>query len=300
MGHFLAVVARNRAARAALLAGVALGAYGVPAPRVNVVQILAHDMGYADAVVTGGRNLDSNIDGSRQKASDSRKPTMPRQYARHREWESPLDSSRRGSISTRTSTLVGGNESCKSTITWIPRYPRLLEHFNRPATRPSTSGGGIWAEAATWGTRRCQRNMVSMNRTLHSKGSAIGCCRRGKLSELNEKLGRAKISHAPQAELTEIYVNRSIDFIKRPGAAGKPFYIHLWPNEVQDPSVPKADLMKKYERFVANKYVQQYYAMLDNMDQQIGRLIDTIEQMGQAQNTFFVFLSDNGPTAWPH
>jgi arylsulfatase A-like enzyme len=69
---------------------------------------------------------------------------------------------------------------------------------------------------------------------------------------------------------------------------------------VHDPFEPKAELMKKYERFATNKYVQQYYAMLDNLDQQVGRLVSAIERSGQAHNTLFVVLSDNGPTAWPY
>jgi len=101
----------------------------------------------------------------------------------------------------------------------------------------------------------------------------------------------------PRYEST--YVDRAIDFIRRAGSARRPFYIHLWPNEVHDPFEPKAELLKKYERFAANHYVQQYYAMLDNLDQQVGRLVSAIESAGQAHNTLFVLLSDNGPTAWP-
>jgi arylsulfatase A-like enzyme len=40
--------------------------------------------------------------------------------------------------------------------------------------------------------------------------------------------------------------------------------------------------------------------MLDNLDQQVGRLVSAIESAGQARNTLFVLLSDNGPTAWPY
>jgi arylsulfatase A-like enzyme len=119
----------------------------------------------------------------------------------------------------------------------------------------------------------------------------------GRLSELNEKLGRGKIVHAPQHELSGIYVDRAIDFIRR--SAGKPFYLQLWPNDVHDPFAPKPELMRKYERFAGNKYVQQYYAMLDEMDRQVGRLVDFIDGREGSRDTLFVFLSDNGPTAWP-
>jgi arylsulfatase A-like enzyme len=119
----------------------------------------------------------------------------------------------------------------------------------------------------------------------------------GPLSTESEKLGRGRISHARQDEVLSIYVDRAIRFVKR--NQSKPFYLHLWPNEVHDPFAPKPELMKKYERFSANKYVQQYYAMLDEMDRQIGRLVDFIDGQGLGRDTLFVFASDNGPTAWP-
>ncbi len=38
-----------------------------------------------------------------------------------------------------------------------------------------------------------------------------------------------------------------------------------------------------------------YAAMIDNMDTNIGRLIQHLKKIGQYDNTLFVFLSDNGP-----
>ncbi len=119
----------------------------------------------------------------------------------------------------------------------------------------------------------------------------------GALSEQNARLGRGNISCAAQSELSGIYVNRALDFVRR--NKERPFYLQLWTNDVHDPFAPKPELMKKYERYSANKYLQQYYAMLDEMDRQIGRLADGIDAAGLAERTLFVFLSDNGPTAWP-
>ncbi|MEJ7609388.1 MAG: sulfatase-like hydrolase/transferase [Bryobacteraceae bacterium] len=121
----------------------------------------------------------------------------------------------------------------------------------------------------------------------------------GRLSDANEKLERGKITRAAQRELTGIYVNRSIEFVRASAAAQKPFYLHLWLNEVHDPFDAKPELMQKYVRYSSNKYVQQYFATIEDMDRQLGRLIDTVDQMGLADSTLFVVLSDNGPTAWP-
>jgi arylsulfatase A-like enzyme len=120
----------------------------------------------------------------------------------------------------------------------------------------------------------------------------------GGLSAQSEKLGRGNIMHAPKHQLTEIYVDRAIDFIR--GNEAKPFYVHLWLNDVHDAHVPREDMLTKYDRFKANPFVQRFYAVLDEMDRQIGRLVEAIDSLGLAEKTLIVFTGDNGPTAWPH
>ncbi|QGJ70829.1 Hypothetical protein PBC10988_25270 [Planctomycetales bacterium 10988] len=118
-----------------------------------------------------------------------------------------------------------------------------------------------------------------------------------KLSEQSAELGRGKITWKEKHELTEQYVNRSIDFIKR--NQKNAFYLHLWLNDVHDPFHPTEAQMKKFSDFSHNPYLQQYYAVIDAMDQQVGRLVEAIDKMGLAEETMIVLTSDNGPTAWP-
>ncbi|MCB1255650.1 MAG: arylsulfatase [Microthrixaceae bacterium] len=42
------------------------------------------------------------------------------------------------------------------------------------------------------------------------------------------------------------------------------------------------------------KYMEVYAAMVDNIDQNVGRLREALEQMGEWDNTLFIFTSDNG------
>lgn len=42
------------------------------------------------------------------------------------------------------------------------------------------------------------------------------------------------------------------------------------------------------------RYMEVYAAMVDSVDQSVGRLYAALEEMGQAENTIFLFLSDNG------
>ena len=119
----------------------------------------------------------------------------------------------------------------------------------------------------------------------------------GGLSDQSERLGKGPVWHVEKHEQTPIYINRSIDFIRR--NQDKPFYLHLWLNDVHDRHAPSKEQAAKYAHLSSDPYLRDYYAVLDPMDEQIGRLVEAIDGMGLAENTLIAVTSDNGPTAWP-
>lgn len=118
----------------------------------------------------------------------------------------------------------------------------------------------------------------------------------GGLSEQSRALGRGTIRDVAKHEMTEIYVNRAIDFIER--NRDRSFYMHVWLNDVHDRFFPKPELLAKFERFAANPYRQKYFAVIDEMDRQLGRLFRKVDELGLGEKTLLVLASDNGPTAW--
>ncbi|MFJ4091150.1 arylsulfatase [Kitasatospora sp. NPDC089913] len=50
------------------------------------------------------------------------------------------------------------------------------------------------------------------------------------------------------------------------------------------------------ERRLYARYMEVYAAMVDNVDQNLGRLLDTLTELGELDNTIVVFTSDNGGT----
>src|SRR4028119_1022330 len=60
------------------------------------------------------------------------------------------------------------------------------------------------------------------------------------------------------------------------------------------PLLPWKSLSKNEQRLEARK-MEIYAGMIDNLDYNIGRLIQYLKEIGEYDNTFFVFLSDNGP-----
>lgn len=65
-------------------------------------------------------------------------------------------------------------------------------------------------------------------------------------------------------------------------------------NVTNKPLVPWKMLNKTEQKIEARK-MEIYAGMIDNMDYNIGRLIGYLKEIGEYDNTFFVFLSDNGP-----
>ncbi|EIV91305.1 arylsulfatase [Frankia sp. QA3] len=56
-----------------------------------------------------------------------------------------------------------------------------------------------------------------------------------------------------------------------------------------------SDLEPREQRLYP-RYMEVYAAMVDNIDQNLGRLVDTLDALGELDNTIIVFTSDNGGT----
>lgn len=48
------------------------------------------------------------------------------------------------------------------------------------------------------------------------------------------------------------------------------------------------------------RHIADYYAIISHLDEQIGRILDTLEETGQADNTIIVFAGDNGLAVGQH
>lgn len=109
--------------------------------------------------------------------------------------------------------------------------------------------------------------------------------------------GRGKILDLPKHKTTETYVDRAIQFIEQHRT--ERFYVRVFPNDVHDAHVPSEEQLKKWAGTSTNPPDEKFFAVLDEMDRQIGRVIDTIDRLGLAEETLILFTSDNGPTDWP-
>jgi arylsulfatase A-like enzyme len=76
----------------------------------------------------------------------------------------------------------------------------------------------------------------------------------------------------------------------------KTFFLYMTYYTVHTPIQGKEELIKKYENIEATPYHNNatYAAMIEAMDMNVGRLINTLEELKLSDNTLIIFTSDNG------
>jgi arylsulfatase len=67
-----------------------------------------------------------------------------------------------------------------------------------------------------------------------------------------------------------------------------------WRLSPQDPDAAEWDKLDEAKKQEMDRKMAVYAAMIDRMDQNIGRLVELLEKAGQLDNTLIFFLSDNG------
>ena len=86
---------------------------------------------------------------------------------------------------------------------------------------------------------------------------------------------------------------------RQSAALGRGRIIWAEKHDVHDPHLPDSSLLDRYREVTDNPWEQRFFAVLDELDRQIGRFMDTLDAMGELGHTILVFISDNGPTDWP-
>jgi arylsulfatase len=82
--------------------------------------------------------------------------------------------------------------------------------------------------------------------------------------------------------------NRAIAFMKKNAAANKPFFIYLPYTATHFPTIPHPDFKGKSGK-------GPWGDLLMQIDSSVGELLDTLDELGIADDTIFIFTADNGP-----
>jgi arylsulfatase len=86
------------------------------------------------------------------------------------------------------------------------------------------------------------------------------------------------------SELTD----KTIDFMRRQAGSKQPFFAYVPLTHLHFPTLPHPD-------FAGRSAVGDFADSMIEMDHRVGQIIDAVDALGIADETLFIFASDNGP-----
>ena len=89
---------------------------------------------------------------------------------------------------------------------------------------------------------------------------------------------------------SRIIMDRVIPFVKKHSVAANPFFAHICFHTPHTPTISGGKYLDMYKGHKG----RHHYGAITAMDEQIGRLRDTLRELGEEENTLIWFCSDNG------
>lgn len=264
LGLFLAI-AVSVAARAA-----------APAARPNLILILADDLGWADLGCYGNTfNETPNID------------RLARQGVRFTQfYAGPVCSPTRASIQS------GQNQARVGITVHIPGHWRPFAKMVEPPVALN-----LPLEIETFAERiGAAGYKTGYFGKWHLGDEGFGPAEQGWQTAIETQGNVVPARIAPGNRRTaEFLTEKAVAFIEANKA--QPFLLQVSHFAVHIPLSTTPELMKKYSaKPPMPNYPSrpEYAGLLDELDQSVGKIVETVDRLGLGQNTLVVFVSDNG------
>jgi len=271
------------------LSGLGLGsAFGAESSeRPNVLVIMADDLGYGDLSCYGAPDLQSpNID-----RLVSRGMRFDRFYA-----NCPVCSP------TRAATLTGRYPD----LVGVPGVVRTHDDNNWGHLSPNAtllpsllqSAGYHTSLIGKWHLGLSSPNLPNERGFDHFHGwlgdmmDDYWAHRRHGINYMR----RNKKTIDPEGHATELFTEWARDYIRDQAKTDQPFFMFLTYNAPHAPIQPPEDWLKRVkqrEEGISDRRAK-LVALIEHMDDGIGRVLRTLEKTGQKDNTLVIFTSDNG------
>ncbi|MBK8036027.1 MAG: arylsulfatase [Verrucomicrobiaceae bacterium] len=273
---------------ALLCLGISLQAAGLAGKKPNIIFLLTDDQGYGDLSSHGNPILKT--------------PNMDRLNAEGVRFEDFCVSPT--CAPTRSALLTGRHEFKNGITHTILERERLTPKATTLAQVLKTAGYttgifGKWHlgdEQEYWPTARGFDEMF-----IHGAGG-IGQTYPGSCGDApGNKYFDPAILHNGTFEktkgyCTDVFFAHAAKWIE--SVKGKqPFYVHLATNAPHGPYIARPEDKALFEGKVEGEDVQNFFGMLHNIDQNLGRLLGKLKEWGIEKDTLVIFMNDNGGTA---
>jgi uncharacterized sulfatase len=106
------------------------------------------------------------------------------------------------------------------------------------------------------------------------------------------------VPQRPEGEfLTDLFNSKAVDFIDRSLNSDQPFFLYYAPKTLH------GGIKRPPEEYVAafdtgNNFTNEYAGHMLALDRGLGMIVETLDRHGEADNTLFIFSSDNGCTLY--
>jgi arylsulfatase A-like enzyme len=100
----------------------------------------------------------------------------------------------------------------------------------------------------------------------------------------------------PEGHATDLFTQWAVDYVNSCSNSSQPFFLYLAYNAPHTPIQPPADWIKRVknrEKNISDKRAK-LVALIEHLDDGIGRVITALKSSGQSGNTLIIFISDNG------
>lgn len=265
----------------------AVATWAQPARKPNIIVILADDLGYGDLSGYGAKDLKTPyLDGL---AAAGMKFT--RFYA-----NSPVCSPTRAALMTgRYPDLVGvpGVIRTHADNSWGVLSPqaKLLPSLLKQGGY-HTAIVGKWHLGLASPDTPTERGFDFFHGFLGDMMDDYYHHRRHD----NNYLRRNLQTIDPKGHATDLFTQWAIDYLAERRAKPQPFFLYLAYNAPHDPIQPPTEWLDKVNRREPGITEQRakLVALIEHMDDSIGRVLAALKANQQEQNTLIIFTSDNG------
>jgi arylsulfatase A len=204
---------------------------------------------------------------------------------------------------SRVTLLTGKNHNRVGVYSWIPPDSPMHLPLEEP-TIPNilkqsgyqTAHFGKW-HLSTWEMSSPDEKMPNINPSIDEYGFDYyyGCDNNALLSHkdpynflLNgNPLGRQN------GYSCQLLADQAISWLKK-YKSDEPFYMQLWFNEPHEKVAAPEKYKKRHLANGISEHLADYYGSIENMDEAIGRVLETIKNLDISKQTLILFTSDNG------
>ena len=261
-----------------LIVGAAVTSCQMEQKQPNVLIILTDDQGWGDVGIHGNPLINT--------------PTLDKLYERsavlNHFYVCPLSATSRASLLTGRYHLR----------TWVSHVDRGLENMNPDET---TIAEAFKASGYQTGCFGKWHNGAYYPYTPNGQGfdEFVGFSDGLTLNYFDPLLQRNDVWGREKGFITDIFTDNAIRFIEK--NRDKPFLCYIPYNAPHAPYQVPDEYFDRYAGLTANNQrdrdvLASVYAMVENIDYNISRILDKLDELNLAENTIVVFMSDNGPT----